>query len=118
MGFECATINFDVSVFLAIIADSVVSGLAMASLICRRSGRTSSSVVQSVGRTLYYIGFVYRVFCERLSSSCFVRIALVTSEYLTTVVEALHTVVTNVSHEGGRLLMSNISLSSSLIVFP
>ena len=58
-GFECATIRFDASRSLAIIACSVVPGLALASLICRLSGRTSSSVVRSVRRTLYYIGFGY-----------------------------------------------------------
>ena len=42
-------------------------------------------------------------------------IALVTSEYLMAVVEALHTVVTKVSQEEGRLLMSIIALSSSLL---
>ena len=47
-----------------------------------------------------------------------IRIALVTSEYFTVVVEALHTVVTKVSHEEGRLLMSNIDLNSSSIVVP
>ena len=39
-----------------------------------------------------------------------------TSEYLMVVVEALHTVVTKVSQEEERLLMSIIALSSSLIV--
>ena len=47
-----------------------------------------------------------------------VRIALVTSEYLMAIVEALHTVVTKVSQEEGRLLMSIIALSSSSIVVP
>ena len=47
-----------------------------------------------------------------------VRIAPVTSEYLMAVVEACHTVVMKVSHEKGRLLMSIIVLSSSLIVVP
>ena len=47
-GFECAVIGFDVSGFLAIVADTVVPGLAPASLICRWSGRTSSAVVRSV----------------------------------------------------------------------
>ena len=47
-GFECAAIDFDVSRFLAIIVGSVIPGLAPASLICRWSGRTSSSVVRWV----------------------------------------------------------------------
>ena len=47
-----------------------------------------------------------------------VKIALVTLEYLMAVVEALHTVVTKVSQEEGRLLMSIIALSSSSIVVP
>ena len=47
-----------------------------------------------------------------------VRIALVTSEYLMAIVEALHTVVTKVSYEEGRLLMSIIALSSSSIIIP
>ena len=55
--------------FLAVVADSVVPSLAPASLIVRRSGRTSSPVVRSIGRTLYYISFLYRVFGERLSLS-------------------------------------------------
>ena len=72
-GFECAAIGFDVSTFLAIIVDLIVPGLAPASLICRRSGRTSSSDVWSVSRTLYYVGFVCRVFCKRLPPNCFGR---------------------------------------------
>ena len=47
-----------------------------------------------------------------------VSIALVTSEYLMAIVEVLHTVVTRVSQEEGRLLMSIIGLSSSSIVVP
>ena len=47
-----------------------------------------------------------------------VRIALVTSEYFTIVVEALRNVVTKVSHEEGRLLMSIITLSSFSIAVP
>ena len=47
-----------------------------------------------------------------------IRIALVTLEYLTVVVEALHMVVTKVSHEDGRLLMSDIALNSSSIFIP
>ena len=47
--FECPEVGFDVSWFLAIVADSVVPGLAPASLIVRWSGRTSSPVVRSVG---------------------------------------------------------------------
>ena len=43
--FECPVVGFDVSRFLAIVADSVVPGLAPASLIVWRSGRTSSLVV-------------------------------------------------------------------------
>ena len=56
------------------------------------------------------------MFAKDFLRAASVRIALVTSEYLTAVVEALHTVVTKVSHEEGRLLMSIITLSSSLIV--
>ena len=47
-----------------------------------------------------------------------IRIVLVISEYLMAVVEALHTVVTKVSQEEGRLLMSIIALSSSSIAVP
>ena len=47
-----------------------------------------------------------------------ISVALVTSEYLMAVVEALHTVVTKFSQEEGRLLMSIIALSSSSIVVP
>ena len=70
-GFECAAIGFGVSGFLAIIADSDVLRLAPTSLICRRLRRTSSSIVRSVSRTLYYVRFVCRVFCKRLPPSCF-----------------------------------------------
>ena len=56
--FEYPTVGFDVSRFLAVVADSVVPELAPASLIVRRSGRTSSLVVRSVGRTLYYLSFI------------------------------------------------------------
>ena len=71
LGPEYPTIGLNVSRFLAVVADSVVPGLASASLIVRRSGRTSSPVVRSVGRTLYYISFFCRVFGKRLSPSCF-----------------------------------------------
>ena len=69
--FECLEVGFDESRFLVVVADLVIPGLAPASLIVRRSGRTSALVVRSVGRTLYYIGFFCRVFGERLSPSCF-----------------------------------------------
>ena len=57
--------------FLAVVADSVVPGLAPDSLVVQRSGTTSSPVVRSVGLTLYYISFLCRVFGEGLSPSCF-----------------------------------------------
>ena len=57
--FECPAVGFDVSRFLAVVADSVVPELAPVSLIVRWSGRTSSPVVRLVGRTLYYISFFY-----------------------------------------------------------
>ena len=65
------SVGLDVSRFLAVVADLGFPELASASLIVRRSGRTSSPVVRSVGRTLYYVGFFYRVFGKRLSSNCF-----------------------------------------------
>ena len=114
----CPIVGFDVSRFLAVVADSVVSGLAPASLIVRWSGRTSSPVVRSVGRTLYYVSFLCRVIGERLSPSCFSQDCAHDFGVLKAVVEALHTVVTKVSHEEGRLLMSIIALSSSSIVVP
>jgi hypothetical protein len=43
---------------------------------------------------------------------------LVVSEYFTAIAEALHTVVTKVSQDGGRLLISNRAFSSSSIVMP
>ena len=58
LGLEYPTVSLDVSRFLAVVADSVVPGLAPALLIVRRSGRTSSPVVRWVGRTLYYISFL------------------------------------------------------------
>ena len=57
-------------------------------------------------------------FANDLLQAAFVRIVLVTSEYFTTIVDALHVSVTKVSHEGGRLLMSNIAFNSSSIVIP
>ena len=116
--FECPAVAFDVSRFLTVVADSVVPGLAPASLLVRRSGRTSSSVVRSVDRTLYYVSFIYRVFGKRLSPSCLSQDCAHDFGVLKAVVEALHTVVTKVSHEEGRLLMSIIALSSSSIVVP
>ena len=92
-SFEYPGVGFDVSRFLTVVADLVVMGLAPASLVVQRSGRTSSLVVRSVNRTLHYISFLCRVF-------------------------ALHTIVTKVSQEEGRLLMSIMALSSSSIVVP
>ena len=93
--FECAEIGFDVSQFLAVNAGSIVPGLAPALLICRRSGRTSSSVVWSFGRTLYYIGFVCEVFCKRLPPSCFGQDCARDFRVLHGGSRTLHTVVTN-----------------------
>ena len=44
------------------------------------------------------------------------KIELVTLEYVILVVDALHTVVMKVSHEGGRLLIRDIAFKSSSIV--
>ena len=54
-NFEGAFVGLDMSGFLAIIVDSIISRLALASLICRRWGRTSPSTVRLVGQTLYYV---------------------------------------------------------------
>ena len=70
-SFKGAIVSLNVPRILAIIAGAIFPGLGPASLIVRRSGRTFSPVVRSVGRTLYYIGFLCRVFGERLSPSCF-----------------------------------------------
>jgi hypothetical protein len=43
---------------------------------------------------------------------------LVVSEYLTAVADAVHMVVTKVSQDGGRLLISKRAFSSSSIVIP
>jgi hypothetical protein len=43
---------------------------------------------------------------------------LVVSEYFTAVADALQTVVTKVSQDGGRVLISSRALSSSSIVIP
>ena len=115
--FECPVVVFDVSRYLAVVADSVVPGLVPASLIVRRSGRTSSPVVRSVGRTLYYISFLCRVFGERLSPSCFSQDCARDFGVLDGSC-SLHIVVTKVSQEEGRLLMSIIALNSSSIVIP
>ena len=40
------------------------------------------------------------------------------AEYLAAIVNTLHKVVTKVSHEGERLIMSNIVVSSSSIFVP
>ena len=116
--FECAVIGFDVSRFFAIIADSVVPRLAPASLIYWRSGRTSSLVVRSVGQTLYYVGFICRVFCKRLPPSCF-------GQDCVRDFGVLHGGGWSITHGcdesfpwRGRLLMSNIALNSSSIVVP
>jgi hypothetical protein len=43
---------------------------------------------------------------------------LVVSKYFTAVADALHTVMTKVSQDGGRLLISNRVFKSSSIVIP
>jgi hypothetical protein len=43
---------------------------------------------------------------------------LVVSEYFTAVVDALQMVMTKVSQDGGRVLISNRALSSSSIIIP
>ena len=52
-SFKGAAVGFDVSGCLAIIACSIVPGLAPASLIFWQSGITSSSVVRSVGLVVH-----------------------------------------------------------------
>ena len=103
-GFECTTIGFDVSRFLAVIADSIIPRLAPTSCVVRPSRRTFASTVQSVGRTLYNIGVTGFIICKGFPSSYLVKIVLVNSKYLIAAVDALHIVVTKVSQEGGRLL--------------
>ena len=49
-GFEGATIGLDMSGFLLIVVSSIIPRLALASLICQWSGKTSPSTVRSVGR--------------------------------------------------------------------
>ena len=46
-----------------------------------------------------------------------VRMKLVTEEYLVAVVDELHTVVTTVSHDEERLLISTVAFHLSLIIF-
>ena len=96
LGFENAAIGLDMSWFLTIVANSIIPGLAPASLIAQRSGRTSSNV-PSVGQTLYYVGVI-----GRIVANDFLRASSITSEYFTAAVDALHTIVTKVSHEGGE----------------
>ena len=103
-GIEGATIGFDMSGFRAIVACSIIPGLAPASLICQWSGRTYASSAES--------------FANDFLRAASVRIALVTSEYFKVAVKALHIVVIIVSHDRGRLLMSNIARNSSLIFVP
>jgi hypothetical protein len=43
---------------------------------------------------------------------------LIVSEYFTAAADALHTVVTKVSQDGGRLLISSTAFNSSSIVIP
>ena len=59
-----AAVGLNVPGLLVITAGLIVPGLALASLICRWSGRTSSSIVQSMGQTLYYICLICLVFCK------------------------------------------------------
>ena len=53
---EGATIGLDISGFLAIVAYATIPGLGSASGIGRLMGITSSAIVRSVSRTLYYVG--------------------------------------------------------------
>ena len=57
--------------FLAIVASLIIPRLAPASRIFRRSGITSSSTVQLVGQTLYYIGVVSSIMYKRFPPSSF-----------------------------------------------
>ena len=70
-SFNGTTVALNVPGLLAVIAGSIVLGHALASVTRRQSGRASSLVVRSVGRTLYYIRIVCRVFCKLFSSSFF-----------------------------------------------
>ena len=57
-------------------------------------------------------------FASDFVRSASVRVALVTLEYSITMVDALHTIVTKVSHEGGKLLIESMAFSSPSIVVP
>ena len=78
--------------FLAIVAGSIVPRFAPVSLICQWSGRSAEPCTTYASYAEY---FANDFLCDAS-----VRIALVSSEYFTTTVEALHTVVTKFPTKG------------------
>jgi hypothetical protein len=66
----------------------------------------------SITFTLYGVGFTCRVLNERLPPSVFRQ------NGFTAVADVLHTVVTKVSQDDGRLLINIRALNSSSIVIP
>ena len=117
-SFEGTKISLNVSKFLAIVACSRVLGLALTSCICRLSRITSSSTIQLVGRTVYYISITSRFIYKRFPLSIFRPNGARNLGVLYAIVDALHTVVTKVSHEEGRLLISKRAFRSLSIIIP
>ena len=79
----------------------------------RQSGVLEHGYYAFLNRPIH--AFRNTVLLQTIGCCIFTLNALVTSEYLMAVVEALHTVVMKFSQEEGRLLMSIIALTSSSI---
>ena len=62
--FEGTTISLDMPRFIAIVIDSIILGLALASRISRLLGRASLPVVWLVSQILYYVGINGRLMYE------------------------------------------------------
>ena len=104
--------------FLAIVAGSIIPGLALASCIRRLPGKTSSLFVSWLAELCTMSASLAESCTNDFLRVASIRIELVTSEYFTTVADVFHTMVTKVLHEGGRLIVSNMAFTSSSIVVP
>jgi hypothetical protein len=118
LGIQGSVVGFDVSRCLEVIARPPICGPTLVPRHVRPTRGISSAMLQSVTYTLYGVGFTCWILNERLSPNFFRKMDLIVSDYITVAVDALHTVETKVSQEGGRLLICNRAFNLSLIHIP
>jgi hypothetical protein len=116
--FKGTAFGLEVSRFLAIIAHHRSPRLALVSHRVRPARETPFTMLLSITRTLYGVGFTCQSLNKFFPPSVFRQNGARCLGVLDCVADALHTVVTKVSQDGRRLLISKRAFSSSSIVIP